>query len=286
MILNGYEIAEKRREQLKEKIDELKNLRIIPKLAVIQVGSNDASNIYIRNKKNTCEKVGIEFELYSYEETITFEELKEEISKLNKDKKIHGILVQSPLPKHLNESEVFNVIQKEKDVDGFTTENIGALWNNKTGLISCTPKGIITLLKEYQIKIEGKHVVILGRSNIVGKPLALLFLNENASVTILHSKSKDIKTLTAQADILVSAVGKPNLVTKDMVKKGAIVIDVGINRIDGHIKGDVDFESVSEITSYITPVPKGVGPMTIESLLENVIEAIELQRQKKKDLLK
>ena len=177
MILNGYEIAEKRREQLKEKIDELKNLRIIPKLAVIQVGSNDASNIYIRNKKNTCEKVGIEFELYSYEETITFEELKEEISKLNKDKKIHGILVQSPLPKHLNESEVFNVIQKEKDVDGFTTENIGALWNNKTGLISCTPKGIITLLKEYKIKIEGKHVVILGRINIVGKPLALLFLN-------------------------------------------------------------------------------------------------------------
>jgi len=286
LILNGYEIAEKRREQLKEKIEELKNLRIIPKLAVIQVGSNDASNIYIRNKKNTCEKVGIEFELYSYEETITFEELKEEISKLNKDKKIHGILVQSPLPKHLNESEVFNVIQKEKDVDGFTTENIGALWNNKTGLISCTPKGIITLLKEYQIKIEGKHVVILGRSNIVGKPLALLFLNENASVTILHSKSKDIKTLTAQADILVSAVGKPNLVTKDMVKKGAIVIDVGINRIDGHIKGDVDFESVSEIASYITPVPKGVGPMTIESILENVIEAIELQRQKKKDLLK
>ena len=281
MILNGYAIAEKRREQLKEKIEELKMMHIIPKLAVIQIGKNEASNIYIRNKRTSCEKVGIEFELFSYEETITMKELKEEIQALNKDKKIHGILVQSPLPNHLNEAQVFNEIEACKDVDGFTSQNIACLWNNQSGLTSCTPKGIINLLKEYNIEISGKHVVILGRSNIVGKPLALLFLKENASVTILHSKSKNIREMTTHADILVSAVGKPNTVTEDMIKVGAIVIDVGINRVDGYIKGDVDFDNVSKKASYLTPVPKGIGPMTVESLLENVVEAIELQRQKK-----
>ncbi len=271
MILNGTEIANKIKENLKNEIESLKKMDINPKLVVFQVGENDASTIYIRNKQKACESVGIDFELVHLEENTSQKELENEILKKNQDPTVHGILVQSPLPKHMKEEQVFETILPEKDVDGFTTTNVGKLWNQKTGLISCTPKGVIRILKEYDIPIEGKHVVIIGRSNIVGKPLALLFLKENASVTILHSKSKEIAKITKEADILVSAVGKPNFVTKDMVKENAIVIDVGINRLDGKVIGDVDFLNVSPICSYITPVPKGVGPMTIAMILENVV---------------
>lgn len=273
MILNGYEIANKIKEELKKEIECLKQKEIYPKLVVFQVGDNEASNIYIRNKQKACESVGIIFELVHYKESITQQELENAIEKKNQDELVHGILVQSPLPKHINELQVFETILPSKDVDGFTSYNIGKLWCHETCLLSCTPKGIIRILKEYNIPMEGKHVVIIGRSNIVGKPLALLFLEENATVTILHSKSKDIASISKQADILVSAVGKPNFVTKDMVKEKAVVIDVGINRVENKVVGDVDFEHVSPNCSYITPVPKGVGPMTIAMILENVVIA-------------
>lgn len=278
MILDGKEVSNKIKEQLKIKTEKLKSDGIIPKLVVFQVGNNDASTIYVRNKAKACESVGILFEEVHLNEETTEENLKEQIMKYNKDKTVSGILVQSPLPKHMNEEDVFEIIDERKDVDGFTTKNVGKLWNKKDGLLSCTPKGVIRILKEYNIPIAGKHVVILGRSNIVGKPLALLFLNENASVTILHSKSQNIKEITKTADILVSAVGKAKFVTKDMVKKDAVVIDVGINRVNGKVVGDVDFDEVSQIASYITPVPKGIGPMTIAMLLENVIEASEIEK--------
>lgn len=274
MILDGYSLAKKIRENLKREVDALKENNIFPKLAIIQVGENASSAIYLKNKKAACNEVGILFEEYRFNTFITKQQLKKEIDKLNKDDTIYGILIQHPLPSNFDEIEIFNMVDSRKDVDGFTFDNILKLYNNsQNGLVPCTPLGIIRLLKEYQISIEGKRVVIVGRSRIVGKPLAMLFLQENATVTILHSKSQHKKEIMKCADILVSAIGHPKFITEDMVNKNATIIDVGINYINGKIVGDVDFEKVCQKVQYITPVPKGVGPMTIAMLLENVIKA-------------
>ncbi len=280
MILDGYETAKKIRQNLRK---EIKKEKIKPKLAIIQIGENENSHIYIKNKWKACEEVGISYEYIHEKETIEEETLLKKIQELNEDKSIHGIMIQRPLPKHLNETKLDNAIKPEKDVEGLSARNIKALWDNEEGFVPCTPKGILRLLKEYQIKIEGKNVVILGRSNIVGKPLAHLFLNENASVTMLHSKSQKIEEYTTHADILVSAVGIPNFITKEMVKPKSIIIDVGITKKDGHILGDVDFDTVKNIASYITPVPKGIGPMTITMLLENVVKACKLEQKNKEE---
>lgn len=273
MILDGKLISDRIKEELKKEVVELKKQKIYPKLVVFQVGDDKASKIYVRNKKKACENVGIILEERKIVENVIQEELEEQIIKCNQDKSIHGILVQSPLPGHLNERKIFDTILESKDVDGLTTASIGKLWNNQNGFVPCTAKGVIRILKEYNVQIEGKHIVILGRSNIVGKPLASLFLKENASVTILHSKSEKIKEIAKTADILVSAVGIPKFVTEEMVKKDAVIIDVGINQINGKVVGDVDFEQVKQVASYITPVPNGVGPMTVAMLLENVVIA-------------
>lgn len=274
MILDGYSLAKQIRKNLKQEVEVLKKNNIFPKLAIIQVGENASSDIYLKNKKVACNEVGILFEEYKFNTPTTKQQLKKEIDRLNKDVTIHGILIQHPLPSNLDEIEIFNMIDSKKDVDGFTIDNILKLYNNsQNGLVPCTPLGIIRLLNEYQIPIEGKHVVIVGRSNIVGKPLAMLFLQENATVTILHSKSQHKKEIMKSADILVSAIGCPKFITEDMINKNAIVIDVGINYINGKVVGDVDFENVKQKVQYITPVPKGVGPMTVAMLLENVIKA-------------
>lgn len=279
MKLDGYEVAKEIRTNLKKTID---GLEMKPKLVVVQVGEDASSTVYVKNKKNACLEVGISCEDHKFSSHITQEELILEIHKLNQDESVHGILIQSPLPKHINEVVLFNEIDSFKDVDGFTRQNIGKLVNHESCLIPCTPLGVIELLKYYNISIASSHVVILGRSAVVGKPLAMLFLNENASVTILHSKSKNVKKITKTADILVSAIGVPKYVTKDMVKKDAVVIDVGINVLDGKIVGDVDYEQVKDVASFITPVPKGVGPMTVAMLLQNVCMALEMQQSKEK----
>lgn len=273
MILDGEDISKKIKEELKKEVLKLKREGIYPKLVVLQVGDNESSKTYVRNKRKACEEVGILQEEILLAKDTKEETVLKEIKKLNEDPTVHGILIQSPLPKHLEETKMFNEVSTFKDVDGFTYANIGKNTYKKECLTACTPSGIITLLKEYNIPIKGAHVVILGRSNIVGKPLFNLFLNEDATVTILHSKSKNIQNLTSQADILVSAIGKPKFVKENMVKQNAVVIDVGINIVDGHIVGDVDFASVSKKASYITPVPKGIGPMTVAMLLKNVIKA-------------
>lgn len=280
VILDGKETARKIREGLKEKVIELKKNNIIPKLAVIMVGEDPASVIYVRNKSKACEDVGIEFEEYILKETTTQKELLDLIKKLNEDKNLHGILLQSPIPKHLNIDEAFETISQEKDVDGFNPINVGKLALGQETFVSCTPLGVIKLLEEYNIEIEGKNAVIIGRSNIVGKPMLQCLLNKNATVTICHSKTKNLSDITKNADILVSAIGKPKLVTKDMVKKGAVVIDVGINRNEqGKVCGDVDFDEVKDVASYITPVPGGVGPMTIAMLMNNVVKSASKLKQ-------
>jgi len=279
-ILNGKEVAKKTRENLKQKVQKLKEEGINPKLAVIMVGEDSASQIYVRNKSKVCNEIGIEFEEYLLPEETKQEELLTLIKKLNEDKKINGILLQSPIPKHLDINEAFRTISPQKDVDGFHPSNVGKLVLGQDTFISCTPFGIIKILEEYNIDLEGKNAVVIGRSNIVGKPMSQCLLNKNATVTICHSKTKNLAEITKQADILVAAIGKPHFVTKDMVKDGAVVIDVGINRgTDGKLKGDVDFENVKEKASYITPVPGGVGPMTIAMLMENVVKATENQNK-------
>ncbi len=279
-ILNGKEVAKKTRENLKQKVQKLKGEGINPKLAVIMVGEDSASQIYVRNKSKVCNEIGIEFEEYLLPEETKQEELLTLIKKLNEDKKINGILLQSPIPKHLDINEAFRTISPQKDVDGFHPSNVGKLVLGQDTFISCTPFGIIKILEEYNIDLEGKNAVVIGRSNIVGKPMSQCLLNKNATVTICHSKTKNLAEITKQADILVAAIGKPHFVTKDMVKDGAVVIDVGINRgTDGKLKGDVDFENVKEKASYITPVPGGVGPMTIAMLMENVVKATENQNK-------
>ena len=277
-IINVKKIVEDRKKMLKEKVEELKNKGIQPKLAVIMVGDNSASLIYVRNKSKSCNDVGIEFEEFILDKDIRQDELINLIEKLNNDETIHGILVQSPLPVRLDANEAFRKISPKKDVDGFNPINVGKLSLNQDCFVSCTPFGIIKMLETYNIPIEGANAVVIGRSNIVGKPLAKCLLNKNATVTICHSKTKNLKEITSKADILVAAIGKPKFVTEDMVKEGAAVIDVGINRMDdGKLVGDTDFENIKEKASYITPVPGGVGPMTIAMLMYNVVKAAKQQ---------
>ena len=274
-IIDGKKLAQKIRLELKTEAEKFKTK---PKLAVILVGNDQASKIYVRNKSKACEEVGIEYEEHVLEETTKMGDLLGLIEKLNSDDSINGILLQAPLPKHLEINRAFEKISPIKDVDGFNPINVGKLLIGEDTFISCTPYGIIKMLEEYNIPIQGKNAVVVGRSNIVGKPLVQCLLNKNATVTICHSKTENLINYTRNADILISAVGKSNLITADMVKEGATVIDVGMNRNNnGKLCGDVDFENVKEIARYITPVPGGVGPMTITMLMNNVIKAYKMQ---------
>ena len=273
-ILDGKELAQKIRSNLKIKVDELKLEGIHPKLAVIMIGEDPSSKIYVRNKSKACEEIGIEYEEFLLKDTIQMEELLKLIDTLNKRQDVHGILLQSPIPNNLDINLAFKRIVPEKDVDGFNPVNVGRLCLNQDGFVSCTPFGVMKLLEEYNIDVEGKNAVIFGRSNIVGKPMAQCLLNKNATITICHSKTKELDKITKTADILISAVGRPKFVKKNMVKEGAVVIDVGTNRLeDGKLVGDVDFDEVAPITSYITKVPGGVGPMTIAMLMTNIVKA-------------
>ena len=278
-IINGKELAKKIREELKEEVTELKKEGINPKLAVIMVGNDKASATYVRNKSRACDEIGIEFEEFLLEDTITQKELINLIKELNDRKDINGILLQSPIPENLDIREAFNTIDSTKDVDGFNPINVGKLSIGEDSFISCTPLGVTKMLEAYNIPVEGKRAVIIGRSNIVGKPLIQCMLNKNATVTVCHSRTENIEEITKQADILIAALGKPKFVTEDMVKDGAVVIDVGINRNEeGKLVGDVDFENVSKKASYITPVPGGVGPMTVAMLMNNVVKAAKLHK--------
>lgn len=278
VIIDGKELAKKIRANLRVECNDLKQKGINVKLAVIMIGNDSASKIYVRNKSRACEDVGIEYEEHLIDMKISQNELIGLIEKLNKDKTINGILLQSPIPSNLDINEAFRTITPEKDVDGFCPVNVGKLVLNQDTFVSCTPYGIMKIFDEYNIDLSGKNVVILGRSNIVGKPLIHCCLNKNATVTTCHSKTKNIKDITKTADILISAIGKAKFVTSEMVKQNVVVIDVGINRLeDGKIVGDVDFDSVKEKASYITPVPGGVGPMTISMLMNNVIKAAKRQ---------
>ena len=278
VIIDGKELAKKIRAKLKIECEELNKEGIKSKLAVIMVGDDPASKVYVRNKSRACEDVGIEYEEYLLESNTTQKELIDLIEKLNQDNTVNGILLQSPIPSNLDINEAFRTIIPEKDVDGFNPVNVGKLVLNQDTFVSCTPYGIMKMFEEYNIDLSGKDVVILGRSNIVGKPLIHCCLNKNATVTTCHSKTQNIKEIASKADILISAIGKAHFVTADMVKENAVVIDVGINRLDdGKITGDVDFENVKEKACYITPVPGGVGPMTIAMLMNNVIKATKRQ---------
>ena len=278
VIIDGKELAKKIRANLKIECEELKKKNIKSKLAVIMVGEDQASKVYVKNKSKACDDVGIEYEEYLLNSETTQKELIELIEKLNNDKTVNAILLQSPIPSNLDINEAFKTIAPEKDVDGFNPVNVGKLVLNQDTFVSCTPYGIMKMFEEYNIDLCSKNVVILGRSNIVGKPLIHCCLNKNATVTTCHSKTQDLAQKAKEADILISAIGKANFVTADMVKENAVVIDVGINRLDnGKITGDVDFENVKEKASYITPVPGGVGPMTIAMLMNNVIKATKRQ---------
>ena len=277
-IIDGKELARSIRGEVKKEVDNLREKNVIPKLAVIMVGDNSASKVYVKNKSKACQECGVEFEEILLDANTSMETLLSIIDKLNERTDINGILLQSPIPKDLNIQEAFERISYKKDVDGFNPVNVGKLMIGEDTFISCTPYGIIKMLEAYNIEIEGKHAVIVGRSNIVGKPLAQCLLRNNATVTICHSKTRDISQITKTADILISAVGRVNMVTSEMVKEGAVVIDVGMNRNDdGKLVGDVDFENVKEKASYITPVPGGVGPMTIAMLMNNVVKATKIQ---------
>ena len=273
-LINGKELAKNIRTELKEEVNELKKQGINPKLAVIMVGDDKASAVYVKNKSRACEEIGIEFEEFLLDKEITQKELIDLIKTLNNRADVHGILLQSPIPNGLDIREAFNTIDYRKDVDGFNPINVGKLSIGEDCFISCTPYGVIKMLEAYNIPIEGKRAVIIGRSNIVGKPLIQCLLNKNATVTVCHSRTKDIESITREADILIAALGKPKFVKENMVKDEAVVIDVGINRNEeGKLVGDVDFENVSKKASYITPVPGGVGPMTIAMLMHNVVKA-------------
>ena len=277
MILSGKDLSAKIKVNIKEYIENEvvgKSCRQ-PCLVTILVGDNPASKVYVANKEKACNEVGIKNLTEIYPENISEEDLLECINSFNIDGNVDGILVQLPLPKHINTETVLNSITPHKDVDGFHPNNVAKLWLKEDCIVPCTPKGIITLLDSINVDLEGKNVVVIGRSNIVGLPVAKLCLDRNATVTITHSKTKNLAEITKQADILIVAIGKPKFVTEDMVKDGAIVIDVGINRVDGKLYGDVDFENVKPKTSYITPVPGGVGPMTICELLRNTIKCYE-----------
>jgi len=273
-IIDGNKIAKSILENIKNKV---KNMKEKPGLALVIVGNNPASEVYVNFKEKDSKEAGFYCERYNLEEKISEMDLLNLLNQLNNNPKIHGILVQLPLPKHIDEKLITDSILPHKDVDGFTSLNLGNLLSEKTILAPATAKAVIHLIESTGIKIEGKNAVVVGRSNIVGKPVALMLLEENATVTICHSKTKNLAEYTKKADILVVAVGKPGLITKEMVKEGAVVIDVGINRIGNKLIGDVDFENVKEIAGFITPVPGGVGPMTRTMLMENTLKAMELQ---------
>lgn len=277
-LIDGKAISTQIKEECREKVAAYKEKGIEIALAVIQVGADPASSVYVRNKKKACEFCGMTSLSYELPEETTQEELLTLIRKLNADDAVNGILVQLPLPKHINEELVIQTIDPRKDVDGFHPQSVGALCIGQPGFVSCTPAGIIQLLKRSNIEIAGKECVVVGRSNIVGKPMALLLLRENGTVTVCHSRTKDLKEVTKRADILIVAIGKPKFVTAEYVKEGAVVIDVGIHRKeDNKLCGDVDFDSVAEKTSAITPVPGGVGPMTIAMLMHNCVESVGLK---------
>lgn len=273
-IIDGKLISKQIKDELKEKVAGLKAAGREICLAVIQVGNDPASTVYVGNKKKACEYIGIKSLAYELPEETTEEELLQIIDKLNKDDSVNGILVQLPVPKQINDEKIINAISPLKDVDGFSPASVGALSIGQKGFLSCTPAGIIQLLKRSNIDIEGKECVVVGRSNIVGKPMAMLLLRENGTVTVCHSRTKNLKEVCKRADILIAAVGKPKMIDASYVKEGAVVIDVGIHRNEnGKLCGDVDFESVEPICSAITPVPGGVGPMTIAMLMNNCVEA-------------
>lgn len=274
-LIDGKTISKQIKDELKEEAAKLKEQGITACLAVIQVGKDPASCVYVNNKKKACAYVGIESRAYGLEESVTEQELIRLVEELNADPSVNGILVQLPLPAHIDEERIIQTISPEKDVDGFHPVSVGNLWIGDKGFLSCTPAGVIQLLKRSGISIEGKNCVIIGRSNIVGKPMACLMLRENATVTVAHSRTKNLPEITRQADILIVAVGRMRMVTSEYVKEGAVVIDVGMHRDEnGKLCGDVDFKDVEEKVSAITPVPGGVGPMTIAMLMNNCIEAV------------
>jgi len=279
-ILDGKKVSQEIKQIYKEKIQ---NLGSVPSLIVLTVNPDDASNIYINQKEKACKEMGIHFDKHSFLEDASQDEVVSFIHKLNKDKKVDGILLQLPIPSHLNARDIINEIDPSKDVDGLTDRNAGRLIHNQNVLSPCTALGVIDLLDAYNIELKGKNVLLIGRSDLVGKPLISMFLNRDSTVTMAHSKSGNLKEIAKSADIIVVATGKPGLITSDMVKDGAIVVDVGINRINGKIVGDVDFDAVKEKTSYITPVPGGVGPMTIASLVRNVYYAHLARKTKEVD---
>ncbi len=273
-LIDGKQLAQKRREEIKRTVEQLKAKGIVPGLAVVLVGEDAASQIYVRNKEKACEEVGFYSEVYRLPESTSQEELLQLIKRLNHDEKIHGLLVQLPVPAHIDEKAVIHAIDARKDVDGFLPENLGSLLIGEPAFEPCTPKGCIDLIKQTGIEITGKKAVVVGRSNIVGKPVAMMLLRENATVTICHSKTKNLKEELLTADIVVAAVGKSNFITGDMIKDGAVVIDVGMNRLEnGKLTGDVDQASLERRDCWLTPVPGGVGPMTITMLMQNTLES-------------
>ena len=279
-ILDGKNFAAEYRLKLAEKVKKLKEESgVVPGLAVVIIGEDPASQIYVRNKMKACEAAGIKSFNVVLPETVSQSEAEREVKNLAENSEVDGIIVQLPLPKRFDEKRILSLIPVEKDVDGLSGENLGRLLKGEDSLISCTPYGIIELLKGYGVTFSGKNAVVIGRSNMVGKPIAALLLRENATVTVCHSKTENIKNYTKNADILVAAIGKAKFVTADMVKKGAVVVDVGINRIDGKIYGDVDYENVKDLCSFITPVPGGVGPMTVTMLLQNTFNACVKNRK-------
>ena len=275
-IIDGKRISQEIKDSLRTQVEELKQQGKQCTLVVIQVGNDPASSVYVSNKKKACEYIGINSRSYELPEETTEQELLQLIDELNADKSVHGILCQLPLPKHINEKNIINRIAPQKDVDGFHPENVGHLMIGEFGFVSCTPAGVIELLKASNIDMEGKNCVVIGRSNIVGKPMAMLMLRENATVTICHSRTKNLAEICKLADILIVAIGKPKYITKEYIKEGAVVIDVGIHRDENNkLCGDVDYEDVMPLCSAITPVPGGVGPMTICMLMKNCIEAMK-----------
>lgn len=273
-IIDGKKVQEKMIIELKKQVD---NLKSIPKLVIIQVGDFGPSNKYVAQKKKVGESIGINVEHISFKEDIKEEEILKKIDELNNDKDVNGIMVQLPLPKGFNEDKIVNQVSSQKDVDGLTTENIGKLFDGKNAFIPCTALGVMELFKHYNINLSGKHVVIIGRSKLVGKPLIACLLNENATVTVCHSKTENLQNITKKADILIVAIGKKYFIKKEMIRKGTVVIDVGINVENGKLYGDVDFEDVKTKASYITPVPNGVGRMTVISLMNNIIKSYQEQ---------
>ena len=274
-ILSGKIMSESLRAEIASRVSALKSRGLTPGLAVILVGNDPASEIYVRNKGNGCAEVGMYSRTINMPEETTQEELEKAIEELNADDAIHGILVQLPLPKHLDEQAALAKILPEKDVDGFHLINAGHMLTGTPGVVACTPKGALYMIQSTGVDLSGREAVVIGRSNIVGKPMAMLLLQQNCTVTMCHSRTKNLAEHTRRADILVAAVGKAGFVTADMVKPGAVVIDVGINRVDGKVRGDVDFDAVKEVAGWITPVPGGVGKMTITMLLMNTVEAAE-----------